>query len=146
MAPHKTMQTRGIGTLLIAPCGMNCYLCRAYRPDKEYIKTCPGCRGENHSKPRSCVACRIKNCEKMQTGGFKFCFQCDGYPCARLKRLDKRYRVKYGMSMIENLGNIKKYGVRQFITSQKERWACAQCGTILCVHKPQCFACGSQWR
>lgn len=141
-----TIKSKGISAVLIAPCGMNCYLCRAYRPDKEYIQTCPGCRGENNSKPKFCVTCRIKNCEKLLTGEFQYCFQCDGFPCARLKHLDKRYRTKYGMSMLENLENIKKLGVRQFITNQKERWACVQCGTILCVHKPQCLSCERQWR
>ena len=38
---------------------------------------------------------------------FRYCYECDGFPCARVKRLDKRYRTKYEMSMIENLEYIR---------------------------------------
>ena len=40
-----------------------------------------------------------------------FCFDCDKFPCDRLKRLDKRYREKYGMSEIENLNKIREIGL-----------------------------------
>jgi hypothetical protein len=42
-----------------------------------------------------------------------FCFKCEKYPCDKLKHLDKRYRTKYVMSMIENLENIKKNGIKR---------------------------------
>jgi hypothetical protein len=68
----------------------------------------------------------------------RFCSdRCDEYPCKKLKSLDKRYRTKYGMSMIENLERIKDYGVRKFITSEKKRWTK---GTmVFCVHKKRYF-------
>ncbi len=28
-------------------------------------------------------------------GKLRFCFECESYPCKRLKALDKRYRTKY---------------------------------------------------
>lgn len=34
---------------------------------------------------------------------------------ARLKQLDKRYRTNYNMSMIENLNNIQKLGLKGFL-------------------------------
>lgn len=130
---------------LIAPCGMNCYLCRAYRPDKDYIKPCPGCRVDDDQKSRSCVTCRIKNCENIVQGGIKFCFSCTSYPCALLRHLDKRYRAKYAMSMIDNLENINKFGIRHFIRTEEEKWKCPKCGHTICVHKPQCLFCGYLW-
>ncbi|PIP06949.1 MAG: GNAT family N-acetyltransferase, partial [Syntrophobacteraceae bacterium CG23_combo_of_CG06-09_8_20_14_all_50_8] len=87
-------------TTLIAPCGMNCRLCQAYIRDK---KPCPSCRGYDSGKSKSCVSCKIKNCEKIAKGNLKYCFGCDTFPCAKLKHLDNRYRTKYGMSMIDNL-------------------------------------------
>jgi len=130
-------------SVLIAPCGMNCRLCRAYIRDK---KACPGCRGSDSFKSKACVTCRIKNCEKIMKEGFKYCFSCGSFPCARLHHLDKRYRTKYGMSMLDNLENIRKFGIMHFVGSEKERWTCPECGEIICVHKPQCLSCGYKWR
>ncbi|MFA5801027.1 MAG: hypothetical protein WC911_00980 [Thermoleophilia bacterium] len=42
--------------------------------------------------------------------------------------LDKRYRTKYGMSMIENLEIIRQVGVRDIFRREKQRWACPKCG------------------
>jgi hypothetical protein len=132
-----------IRTTLIAPCGMNCRLCSAYTRDK---KPCPGCRGDNSSKPKTRVTCRIKNCEKIGQGKIRYCFSCAGFPCDRLNHLDERYRSKYGMSMIGNLMHIKKLGIRHFIRNEKDRWTCPECGQLICVHKPQCLYCRHKWR
>ena len=132
-----------IRTTLIAPCGMNCRLCRAYVRDK---KACPGCRGGDSFKSKSCIACRIRNCEKIVNGNVKYCFNCDGFPCARLKHLDQRYRTRYGMSMIDNLENIRKFGIRHFIRNEKQKWTCPECGGIICVHKENCIFCGHNRR
>lgn len=59
--------------------------------------------------------------------------------------MDSRYRKKYGMSMIYNLGRIADVGVRNFVRSEKERWRCPECKGIICVHKPQCVYCGHEW-
>jgi hypothetical protein len=140
--PGPTRAT-GIGPALIAPCGMNCRLCRAYVRDK---KACPGCRGDNDFKAQSCVSCRIKNCLNIVNARAKYCHSgCGSFPCDRLKHLDKRYSIKYGMSMIDNLENIRRLGIRRFVSSEKERWVCPGCGEIICVHKPQCLSCGHKW-
>ncbi|MFH1435058.1 MAG: hypothetical protein ABIJ56_05000 [Pseudomonadota bacterium] len=63
-----------------------------------------------------------------------------------MKQLDKRYSTKYGMSMLENLGIIKKSGIRHFVKLEKQRRACAKCGEIICVHDAGCVHCGAAWR
>ncbi len=127
---------------LIAPCGMNCALCMAYQRDKN---TCPGCRAGDESKPASCVACIIVNCPERESAGLKYCSdRCGKYPCKRLKNLDKRYRTKYGMSMIENLEYIRESGIRAFVRNEKERWTCPECGSVFCVHRSICFNCGTK--
>jgi hypothetical protein len=138
------MKTSVSQTALIAPCGMNCLLCRNHRRDKGVV-ACPGCRGDDEHKPVSCVGCRIKSCEKLVKGGIKYCFRCAGFPCARLKHLDKRYRSKYGMSMIGNLESIRKLGVREFVRTEEARWTCPECGGVICVHMPECLSCGHRW-
>ena len=127
---------------LIAPCGIDCRLCRAYVRDK---KACPGCRGENVFKSSSCLQCKIKKCEKLVTGNFEYCFECGEFPCERLSRLDKRYRTKYGTSPIDNLMSIQKIGVRRFVKNENKKWICPQCGALLCMHQAQCIACGYVW-
>jgi hypothetical protein len=137
--PKILQKNKDFKATLIAPCGMNCRLCQAFIRDKN---ACPGCRGEDNLKAKTRAECRIKNCEKLAENDDKYCFQCESYPCDWLNHLDKRYRTKYGMSMIDNLNTIKKYGIRHFIKSEKERWACPDCGEIICVHKPHCLYCG----
>ena len=140
---HKTLPSNAIKSSLIAPCGMNCSLCRAYIREK---RACPGCSGEDDLKSKSCVQCRIRNCETRTNGTFSYCFECEEFPCSRMKHLDKRYRTKYGMSMIDNLERIKQFGIRKFIKQERERWACPQCGGIICVHKENCMFCDHTWR
>ena len=125
---------------LIALCGMNCGLCSAYQRDKN---TCPGCRGTDEMLPNYCNSCIIRNCEILKENNWKFCsVKCDKYPCLRLRNLDKRYRTKYNMSMIENLENISANGIRAFVKSEKTRWACPECGNSICVHRGHCLVCG----
>ena len=131
---------------LIAPCGMNCRLCWGYIREKN---ACPGClRTENLESPKSKprTTCRIRNCEQITRGKTRYCSErCENFPCTRLKQLDKRYRTKYGMSMIANLNLINESGIRHFIRKEKEKWTCPGCGEIICVHKPDCFQCGYRW-
>ena len=128
-------------TSLIAACGMNCGVCRAYLREKN---KCTGCRSSNTGKPTSRIKCEIKTCKVFKNGKAKFCFQCNNFPCDTLKHLDKRYRTKYNMSMIENLGNIKKAGIRKFLLNEKARWTCSNCGGTICVHNGFCSNCGKK--
>lgn len=129
-------------TTLIAPCGINCRLCRAYTRKK---KPCPGCQMEGPFKSTYCVTCKIKTCQKRVSGEIENCLQCDTFPCTRLKHLDKRYRTKYGTSPIENLISIQKIGMARFVKNQNKEWTCPQCGGMICMHTPQCLTCGYAW-
>ena len=128
---------------LIAPCGMNCRLCLAYQFREKDINKygfrksyCPGCipRGKNctHMGDR---------CELLGNGSVRFCFECDTYPCKRLKSLDKRYRTKYHMSMIENLDFIRSRGMEAFLEKEAEKWKCSNCSGVICCHNGLCLNC-----
>jgi len=136
-----------VPTDLIAPCGMNCCLCWGYIRDKN---SCPGCLRNSPDpgqKAKYRSSCKIRNCEILAKSEMKYCSdRCNHFPCARLKQLDKRYRTKYGMSMIDNLKMIKNHGIRHFIRDQKDQWTCQKCGQLLCVHKPTCPSCGHKWQ
>ena len=124
-------------TMLVAPCGINCGVCMAYQRGKN---TCPGCRGNDAGKPPTRVRCAIKLCRERAEK--PFCFSCAGFPCARLRTMDKRYREKYRISLIGNLEAIRDHGIRKFIVAEKTKWICPDCGASLCVHRLLCPACG----
>ncbi len=125
MPPTGLTKAKAIRTTLIAPCGMNCRLCRAYAREKN---PCPGCRGDDRVKPKTRVFCRIKNCEKIRRDKNRYCFSCGKFPCVRMEHLDERYRTRYGMSMIDNLMQIKRAGIRLFMRSEEKQWSCPGCG------------------
>ena len=80
-------------------------------------------------------------CELLKNGRIRFCYECSDFPCRRLKGLDKRYRTKYHMSMIENLKAIQRKGIDDFLKSEKEQWACPKCGQPICCHNGLCLHC-----
>lgn len=121
--------------LIIAPCGMNCGVCMAYLRKKN---RCTGCRGSIEGKSKTIINCKIKNCEKLNA---QFCYSCSDFPCKLIKHIDKRYRARYHMSMIENLQNIQRLGLPQFVLNEKSRWTCRSCGGTICVHKGCCSSC-----
>lgn len=88
----------------IAPCGMNCALCLAYRGAKNKS---PGCWGDDAGKPSRCRSCSIIYCPIIIDTSSHFCYECSKVPCRRLKELDARYRARHGMSMTENLEEIR---------------------------------------
>lgn len=127
---------------LIAPCGMNCGLCIGYLRKKN---PCGGCfKIDDENKPKSCRSCSIANCESLAKTKSGFCYDCEKYPCARLRRLDKRYTVKYGMSMIENLTFVENEGLENFLKNEEVRWTCEVCGNGICVHRENCLICNSR--
>ena len=120
---------------LIAPCGMNCNLCIAYLREKN---NCPGCNFQGKPDSDYVRKCTIKNCNIIKEKSWKYCCsKCEKFPCQRLKSLDKRYRTKYGMSMVENLEFIKEKGIIKFINNEKQRWI--KNGKIFCVHHKKYF-------
>ena len=131
-----------IKSTLIAPCGMNCGICMAFLREKNH---CDGYRGDDAQKPKYCIQCKIVNCENIKSGKLKYCSKkCANFPCERLKSLDKRYRTKYKMSMLENLENIEILGVRKFVRTEKSRWKCRNCGGTINVHRGICAKCGHE--
>lgn len=124
---------------LIAPCGMNCGICKYHYREKHQ---CPGCRGPDENKSKYCIECIIKNCEELKKHNSEFCFDCSNIPCKRLKNLDKRYRTKYHMSMLENLEFIKEKRIELFLDKEKQKWTCHTCGGIVTCHGGMCLQCG----
>lgn len=129
-------------SILIAPCGMNCAICLAYLREKN---RCLGCRTVDINKSSYCRKCILRNCQILKKNKMKFCsVKCEKYPCRRLKALDKRYKTKYGTSILENLENIEKFGIKAFLENEKIRWMCRYCSNTICVHRDTCLFCGEK--
>ncbi len=111
---------------LIAPCGMNCGICKAFLRQKN---PCHGCNNAGLNKPKTRVYCRLRICGKRRG---QYCCDCAEFPCDRLGRLDQRYRTRYGTSQIENLEIIRDNGIRKFVAAERRRWT-SEKGSF-CVH------------
>lgn len=146
----KMLKTRSEFDPLIAPCGMNCAICSGYLA---YSHNIPRQRG----KITHCIGCRPRNkhcayikgyCEKLRNNSLDFCYECPDFPCQRLKTLDKRYRNNYGMSMIENLNEIKSGGIDTFLENRRKKYECPKCGGVICIHNKKCYDCDTieSWR
>lgn len=128
---------------LIAPCGMNCGICKRYLAysrdipkERGKIIHCQGCLPGNRN-------CQIKKgCKRISKYKIRFCFECDKIPCENLIHLDKRYRERYGMSMVENLFEIEGKGIKEFLDNQETKYKCSRCGDVFSVHDGKCYKCG----
>ena len=134
---------KNLSTDLVAPCGMNCALCASYLALINDVKTkgikipyCIGCRARN----KKCMFIK-KSCSRLLKGEVRFCFECPVFPCDRLKTLDSRYKLRYRMSMIDNLRFIKKHGMQKFLDAQEKKWKCPNCGELISCHNGLCFSC-----
>lgn len=130
---------------LIAPCGMNCAICSRYLAYKNNltevkgkISHCPGCR---FGKGKCIYQKKCIDNHKLLKGEIDFCFECNCFPCERIKKLDNRYQRNYNMSMIENLMSIKIEGVSEFIKQQSEKYKCPKCKRLKSVHNKKCYTC-----
>ncbi len=131
---------------LVAPCGMNCGICKAYLA---YSRKVPKQRG----KVSHCSGCRIRekncafikrDCPKKVGKQLLSCSECDDMPCPRLSHLDQHYQARYSMSMVDNLREIQTLGMDEFLKRQEAKYRCQSCGDVVSVHDGKCYACGHQ--
>lgn len=122
---------------------MNCGQCAAYQRQRN---PCPGCRAPDRGKPKTRRLCQIKTCRVRRAKHLDYCAGCPRLPCEPLQRLDRRYRAKYGMSMLDNLQTLATEGLPALVKRERARWLCPNCGAPLCVHTNTCPSCQKPWR
>lgn len=130
------MPKENIDTIMFAPCGMNCIVCYKHCYHK---KPCAGCLNSDIGKPEHCRKCAIKDC--VRDKGLSYCFECSGYPCKKIKNLEKSYNKRYQASLMENSGFVRQYGLERFMEQQKEKYTCTKCGGIISIHDRECSEC-----
>ena len=127
---------------MIAPCGLDCSLCRHALEDDP---PCPGCLGPDEGKMEFCVSgCGIVTCEKRRKNGYRFCDECPDYPCGDVMEKENRYTSQYPLreSPLENLRRIREAGMEAFLEQERRMWTCGQCGSPVSVHTGICSGCG----
>lgn len=129
---------------LAAPCGVYCGSCRHYLvlkknqlKERGFKHGCEGCRIRN----KRCAFIR-KGCAAIRKNKYTFCYECNKFPCADLKKLDTRHRKNYGDSPVGNLKRIKEVGAEKWLSEQARFYRCPKCGGELSVHDDECFDCG----
>lgn len=125
-----------IDPMLFAPCGMNCLVCYKHCYHK---KPCGGCRNSDKGKPEHCRKCRIKDC--IGDKGLVYCYECPKHPCGLIKNLEKRYKKRYQVSLVENSEFVGRYGLERFMEGQKEKYICLICGGVISIHDGECSEC-----
>lgn len=128
---------------MLAPCGMNCVVCYRHVGIRKYAKPCQGCLGGDQGKPGHCRTCRIKDC--AQSKGLLRCLECGDFPCVWVKNLDKSYRKRYRVSLVENSRTAHVVGVPAFLAADRLRWICG-CGGAFSMHDGVCSECGQAHR
>ena len=125
---------------LVACCGNNCGTCVAFfgytMSGKKRKHSCDGC----WSRGGLCAFIK-KKCKKLAKNQVQYCFECSDFPCINLKTLDKGYKEKYGISVVDNLKFIIANGMDEFLKSEQEKWKCPTCGGVICVHTKKCYTC-----
>jgi hypothetical protein len=127
---------------MIAPCGINCGTCMAFLRERN---KCSGCLSVSGKKVNNCEKCKIRNCVSLGETESKFCFDCKSFPCLALRKIDRRYRLRYRTNLVQNLLTISKTGIDDYLRDESERWTCTHCGSVLSVHRSSCEKCGKQY-
>lgn len=85
-------------------------------------KQVPRLRGKRYFQALSKTKCGIKNCMNFRKNELEFCYECGEFPCKKIRNMDTRYRTRHNVSTMENLEDIKRLGLEEFVTNQKIRW------------------------
>jgi hypothetical protein len=121
------------GSWDISVCGLNCAKCdifQASHGNEEAMKellgffkdvkpeaiVCNGCRGplDVHWS----ADCYFLSCSKKK--GFKYCFECNGFPCDRLQAFASDGMLHHKKT-VENMKRMKEIGIEAWIEEQKKK-------------------------
>jgi hypothetical protein len=61
-----------------------------------------------------------------------------------IKRLDRSYRQRYAVSLVDDALRRQALGVEAYLLEEKTRWCCALCGGVVSLHDRVCSQCGAR--
>ena len=110
---------------LIAPCGIECFNCRMYKPLSEETivpadnETCSGCRVKNEKAGtiNKEDVCEIYKC--IQKKHLNFCSECNSFPCELLSPSEWNLSENDNKKRLINLCIIREMGIEEGIEKIK---------------------------
>lgn len=137
-------------------CGLNCGACPILganeRGDEDWIQKtavawkrspedlkCMGCKTDVTAT--FCANCGMRLCARQK--GLEFCVECDDYPCELITNF-RNDDAPHHSAVFTNLVQVKENGVEAWLASEKERWACPECGTRFYWYAEKCSKCGAE--
>lgn len=124
---------------MVAVCGMNCKVCYKHLAIGNHTKSCHGCKFQDETLPHSCRNCKLVSCANEKK--IAYCYQCDLFPCKRIKNLEKSYLKRYDVSLVKNSRMIKENGIETFLQQDRKKWTCQKCNGIISLHDKVCSHC-----
>jgi hypothetical protein len=124
-------------------CGLYCGAC----PDLLETKAgtaqnkCCGCKSKINN-PGWCSKCNLKACAKDKK--IEFCFQCNEYPCEKLKYFINDINYPYHKEVPHYMKMIEKEGKDIWLEKMKRRWSCPKCNTSISWWQQSCPGCGEK--
>jgi hypothetical protein len=104
----------------------------------EEIK-CFGCKTETVYK--NCSICKIRKCAIER--GTEHCVVCKDFPCEILTSGESLVEQLPHLKEIPlNMQTIKEKGTEYWLTEQKRKWQCPNCGQPFSWYKEKCSGCG----
>jgi len=99
----------------VSVCGLNCARCKVQTEEKQ----CAGCRGP--AEQNWSGDCEFRPC--AQAKGHEYCFECDGFPCEKLKAFAadgyEHHRLTVG-----NMERMRELGLERWIAEQPKVMFC----------------------
>lgn len=99
---------------------------------------CFGCR--SNKRLGYCDKCKMFSCAAERK--IDFCSRCSDFPCSDLEKF--RSQMPHRIEILENLERIDTVGCEQWQCEMKEKFTCAQCGTINSPYHIKCRKCSSE--
>lgn len=125
---------------LFAPCGVNYSLCYVYLDLRKSGKSCRGCLNNNNDgKPNHCISCSIKKC--VTSRDKTYCFECELFPCKKLKNLSNSYKKRYKTNLIERGFLAKDIGIEKLLEKDRIEYSCYHCAGIISLQNNICSEC-----
>lgn len=91
------------------------------------------------------VKCDFRSCSTNKK--VTWCFQCDEFPCERLVDFtdaDVIEGVSHHARVIDNLKEMKEFGVDEWLKREDRRGRCPQCNKKVYWYLKSCPKCGKQ--
>jgi len=100
---------------------------------------CGGCKSERVYA--GCRVCTFRDCAVER--GVEHCVECADYPCKQYEKWASMAKLLPHLCEAKgNLEAIRLDGTNAWLSAQKTRWACPNCGAPFSWYERACHACG----